>query len=187
MAGRLLGVAVAAVLVHGCLLPQDDQVINDVPAKRNSYPRVREELATPGPVTDLALGTGCKRPVFSVVVEDPDLGDTLRNKWFVDPDGAFSTVSFSTRSLDPSKTAVRNTAVIAPTQLFSAGSKLFDPGPHKLVVVIADGEFEGIGIETTGRTHVVPADDGGTRILIDPSYTDKFQWDVTTSLTPCSP
>jgi hypothetical protein len=188
MAGRLLSVAVAAVLVHGCLLPQDDQVFDDLPPRRNIAPRIVQDQAKPGAVTaiDLELGPNCRRPSFSVVVEDLDLADRIRNKWFVDPDQAFSTVNFSTNPLNQSETSIRNTPFTAPTQLFSAGSKLAEPGQHFLTVVIADGEFEGGGIATLGRSHVIPDGDGGTRVVIDPSHTDQFTWVINTTLSPCA-
>ncbi len=187
MAGRLLSVAVAAVLVHGCLLPQEDQVFADLPPKKNSYPRIVEGLQKPtDQAVSLELGANCKRTVFSVVVEDPDVADRIRNKWFVDPDIGFTTVSFSTQSLGESKLAIRNTPFSAPTQLFSPGSQLYEPGMHRLVVVIADGEFEASSIATTPRSILVNID-GGSELFSDPSYTDTYTWNVTTSLAPCGP
>jgi hypothetical protein len=186
MAGRLLSVAVAALLVHGCLLPQEDQVFDDLPPKKNSPPRILPGLERPASPLLLELGDNCRHEPFSINVEDPDRADRIRSKWFVDPDSMFTGVSFSSNTLTESQTTVRNAPIKSPTQLFSASSLLDTIGPHKVTVVIADGEFE-LGIQTSPRTHVVVASDGGTLVIEDPSLIAYYTWSVTTTKTPCPP
>lgn len=187
MAGRLLSVALAAVLVHGCLLPQDDQVIEEIPPKKNSRPSIVAGREKPGQEATLDIGTNCRPDTFSALVEDLDLSDRIRSRWFVDPDPMFSGVSFTGNTLEASKKAIRDTPMVAPPQLFSIGSPLreFTTGkaPHRLVLVVADGEFEfGISSSPTA-SHTLP--DGGT--YIDPSYTASYTWFVTTTMSASCP
>jgi hypothetical protein len=147
----------------------------------NRYPRVVEDQASPPAVVRLTLGPNCKRPQFSAVVEDPDLSDGIRSRWFVDPDQGFSTLAFAgTLTSVPSKTSLRDAPIKAPEQPFAAGSRLSEPGEHRLVLVIADGEFEQ-GIQTAPR--MVELQDGGVRF--DPTFTDSHTWFVTTDVVPC--
>src|SRR4051812_39152025 len=87
MAGGLLWLGCTAPLLQGCLIPQDDQVLQDLPPKKNSPPRIVGTL--PESPTTLQFGQGCNTAAkhedrFSVSVEDPDLGDAIQNRWIVD-------------------------------------------------------------------------------------------------------
>lgn len=169
----------ASAMGAGCVWPQDDQVLPEIPPRRNSPPRIL--LNTVTPQLDTNVGPNC-RPAFSFNVEDPDTGDLIRNRWFVFKQGEARTLYFDGRALQPSTTAVRQTRVVAPDALFSAASELVQNGEHRLEVVIADGEL-GEGATPLPRTRGLP--DGGT--VDDPTYIDSFVWFVNTSDTtpPC--
>jgi hypothetical protein len=187
MAGRLLCGALAALLVQGCLLPQDDQVLPLLPPAKNTPPRIFS--AKPEQTTTLTLGDRCPRLAFSVLIEDRDVDpeitdggrrylDVLRHRWFVDD----SKVGVIGRPFEASATAIR-AAAAAPELLFSAGSALAaaTPNPHKLTVVVSDGEF-GEGKEPRpGPPQPLP--DGGR--IEQQTYTDEYTWLVTTDLSPC--
>ena len=171
---RALALVPCAVWL-GCGTPPQE-----VEPRRNHYPRIVDGLSKPeDPVVKLELGSNCKIPGFSAVVEDPDLEDPIRSRWFVDPDVSFSGVSFTAPTLPSSATSVRNTPIVAPQQLFDVGGKLAEAGQHRLVLVIADGEF-GVGIETLPLNIVIH--DAGVK---DPTYTDRFTWFVTTDRNGC--
>lgn len=164
----------------GCLFPQDDQMFPDLPPKKNSPPRFLESTVKPPQVAPLQLGDGCPLPRFEVSVEDPDPADPIRSRWWVDPDTEFTKPSFVGRVLDPSSTARRAAPVTGPTALTAQGGPLRVTGEHRLVVVIADGEFSD-GIQTRPNSQKLP--DGGT--VDDPTYTATLSWTLTTDLTPC--
>ncbi len=152
-------------------------MLTDLPPKKNSPPRiVTVDPASPVPVK---LGLNCKVQQFRVVVEDPDVGDPIRNKWFteLDPLGLGGT------TLAVEDAGTRSKPVQPPSTLFSATSiYATNRGKHKLTVVIADGEFsEG---DTLVERVVGTLKDGG--VQYNPAYTDSYTWDIDTSDgTPC--
>ncbi len=179
MAGPLLWVALAATLVHGCLLPQDDQVFPVLPPFRNTSPRV--DLAQISPDQNgatIQLGNNCSP--FVIAVKDPDKGDTIRSRWFVDPDKAFTTPATEGEAgSDP--------RVIRPIRAFYApNGRLALPNPmglnsHKVTVVIADREFQPEGIKLRLSEFII---DGG--VIKEESEPVTYTWEVATDpSTPC--
>jgi hypothetical protein len=168
-----------ALLVQGCLLPQDNQVLSPTPLYRNQVPRIVESTVLPGQVTTLRLGTNCTRTLFSAVVEDRDIADRIRTRWFVDPSNTFTGYVLGGKAADPSSMAAR-LPTSPPPDLYETISPLTVQGQHRLTLVISDGEFTD-GINTLPRVRVLL--DGGT--FDEPTYTDSYTWFVTTDLSPC--
>ena len=158
-------------------------MLPNLPAQKNRPPRILVEAIVPGTPVTLKLNVTCKLQEFRVPVEDPDVDDKIRNKWFID-DESLSTGGLGGHTLDPSDAGTRRSApVVPPTQIFSpAGVFTKEPGAHKLTVVIADGEFsEGINLVPRPFGNL---SDGGT--LFNPAYTDSFTWDIDTKdQSPC--
>lgn len=193
MAGRLLRGVIAALLLHGCLIPQDDPVLPDLPPQKNRPPRILVDKAEPGMVASVDLGDNCPRQVFSAQVDDPDFRDQLQHRWFPDPKPDFTTVYFDglvipalKANADGGSPSSTVRSVTQPFKLFSTGSVLFDaPGSHTLTLVVTDGVFvvgAPTGIEIGAKTSVL-LEDGGP--LDDPAYTAMYTWNVTTNRTPC--
>ncbi len=203
LARRLLSTAVFAVLVHGCLIPQDDPVLPDLPRKRNTPPKLLPGTAVPQQrdfVID--LGPGCNPPVFSIGVMDPDLGvpavagrsevETIGHRWFVDHDQKFTTDFEEGGELpsDGGPTSERGTLTI-PGALFQPKQELFKQGNHYITVVVADRDFIAYTEPNSVRIDLrllkpSPLPDGGT--TPDTSSIDTYTWEVATDrTTACLP
>ncbi len=83
MATMLLWLCVSTSL-SGCLVPQDDALILTLPDRANRPLRVLATQSKP-PNRELQVRAGRSCDPFSVTVDDPDLGDTIRATWFIDP------------------------------------------------------------------------------------------------------
>ncbi len=183
MAARLLPALLGGVCLFGCLVPQDDNVLFDLPPQRNSPPRVVVGQTQPQQVVTLLLGDGCRQPSFEAKVEDPDLKDVIRNRWFIDPNGTHTSLFTDGQPLPESLTSIRSSSVKMPTTLFTA-SPLATAGTHVIELLIADGELSE-GAQPFVRTVTGALPDGGRGTLTDQSYVDTYQWFVTTDLKPC--
>jgi hypothetical protein len=182
----LMGIFLLAAL-SGCLLPQDPQVLPDLPPPKNTPPQIVDQnVKPPGTSITIKVGMLCmpQMTLFEVPVDDQDYDeargaytDKITSLWIVDPNGANG--GFPGRAappFSPSKTrTIRN-----PTEILSAGSALTVPGQHVLQVIVADGDLVGIGMP---EPVLKPLPDGGT--FKDPTYTDSYQWNVLTVQGVC--
>lgn len=179
MAGPLLWLALQAGAGSGCLWPQDDQLFSELPRQANRPPRIVPSLPIKPQLDSSFLptkdGNPCPLP-FQFNVEDPDISDQIRTRWFVYAPGATRSVSFTGDLVSPGLTAIRPKTVTAPPALGRTGSDLVQNGEHRVEVVIADNEFVGPDVETLPFTRPLP--DGGT--VEDKSYTDSYIWIITT-------
>ncbi len=183
MAGRLLRVAVAALLTQGCLLPQEDPVLPDLPPKRNTPPELRFDTAVPARRnTVLNLDPLCpnKDRPFSIGVVDPDLGDTIYSRWYVDDDSKFTSLGVEGKGLDPRPT-VPERGILKPIEVFYSTGALLSPMAHFVTVVIADRPFPPEGINLVLGNLDLP--DGGT--TPDTTKTAQYTWEVITDRTTC--
>lgn len=182
MAGRLLWLLVAAAVEQGCVLPQDDQVLPNLPPAKNTAPRLVTEGATPAPRgSTIFLGNNCLDRPFAIGVIDPDEGDTIRSKWFVDNDEKFTTLAFDGAATGP-------TRIVKPIPLFYLPAQpLSQPNAdgfntHYVTVVVADREFLPGSIDLKLESFDLP--DGGT--VKQSSRTVQYTWNVLTDpTTPC--
>lgn len=179
MAGPLLWLALQAGAGSGCLWPQDDQLFSELPPQANRPPRIVPTLPIRPQLDSSFLptkdGNPCPLP-FAFSVEDPDISDVIRTRWFVYEPGADRSVSFTGDRVPAGLTAVRPTTVTAPPALGRTGSALIQNGEHRVEVVIADNEFDGPDIDTLPKPRTLP--DGG--VVEDKAYTDSYIWIVTT-------
>lgn len=84
LASTLLSLCWAASAVSGCLLSQEDRVLNNIPAQRNRPPRIMEELPiTPGNRLTV-VESDCPQLKFEFSAEDPDVDEVLTVRWYVD-------------------------------------------------------------------------------------------------------
>src|SRR5262249_34886366 len=85
LASTLLALYWAASALSGCLLSQEDRVL-DFPAQRNRPPRIMEELPIDGNRLTVVQQSSdpCPTLVFGFSAEDPDLDQDLFVRWYVD-------------------------------------------------------------------------------------------------------
>lgn len=84
LASTLLALGCVICALSGCLLPQEDRVLN-FPTQRNRPPRIMEELPTLVPADRLiTVEAGCSKLEFAFNAEDPDVNDPLTVRWYVD-------------------------------------------------------------------------------------------------------
>lgn len=186
MAGLLLLVLVVTSMT-GCLFPQDEQVIDGLPPKRNSPVKVVSQ--EPQAIrTTFFNSTLCqdRNPSFTLTVEDDDLSDQIRSIWFV---GDSTTQDFRPNNVTTGtqrrlvtapnsgsfKTALANLPAGTPTQ----------PRSTVLTVYVADTDFlEVVGGQISLQpraARVLP--DGSS--AVDRGSFDSHSW--TLDVEPCSP
>ena len=182
MAGLLL-MGLACMPMVGCLFPQDEEVIPTLPPKRNGALRIVAQ-SLPEPRTGFRNTTLCLdlNPVFSLTVEDEDVGDRIHSRWFI---GSTASQPFTPSSV-PGGTSVNRT-VTAPSALgFKSALADLETGTATLTAYVADTNFEEV---LNGKLTLEPRPgpqlqlpDGG--IEIDKGSFDTFTW--TLDVVPCN-
>ncbi len=189
---RLWG-AVAALALGGCLLPQDDTVLPEIPRPKNTSPQILS--VEPAPRTTIRVGENCRCPdsPFRIFVRDPDPQE-IRSRWFVDvPQGSkYGDFTYADgKRVQYQGSALRNAPVESPSTLCAVNnSALLVPttgrDPHFVEVFIADGEFEDFTADkdvVQVKPDVFPAPDGGT--VHDEKRAVHLFWNVHSDPSPC--
>jgi hypothetical protein len=158
----------------GCLLPQDETYLSELPQPRNRPPRIVESQVQPSERIIRGYGAGLCALEFSVIVEDPDVGDTLSAHWYVDYEPSQSRGADLEYSLAPSSKPLREDRAYFRDRYGAIGSRLSTPGDHLVEVVISDSRL--LGREPQPRLIKLP---DGT-IHADPGYTATYAWFVKT-------
>jgi hypothetical protein len=153
-------------------VPQEETVFPDLPKKENS--RLKIVSWTPADARVTYVGT-CD-PGFKLSVTDPDVGDTISSKWFIDR-GANS-ASIDGRKVYGAGTVTRE--VTAPVALTNQLLNITDKAEHLLEVYVTDSDFtDTVGLVERPPLGTLP--DGG--VWRDPAYIDYHNWFV--SVNPC--
>src|SRR6218665_751061 len=84
--GLWMGLGAAAWTLGGCLIPQDEAFLSELPIPRNRPPRIVEKQVQPSERIIRGYGSDFCSMEFSVSVEYPDVGNTLPDNWFADSD-----------------------------------------------------------------------------------------------------
>jgi hypothetical protein len=164
---------VGAVIGSGCLLPQEDGVLQPF-VLPNNPPRIKAENAEPPKNTTIGVD-GCRKE-FKVPVEDPDVDDRVQSRWYVDYDFENDETNTPTDEITLENTgeAVRGPA----TKTFTNGpfGELATAGTHVVTLMVFDGEL-GVfdGPNSIPRSRPIPGFDGG-----NPTYSDSYDWIVFT-------
>jgi hypothetical protein len=171
--GALSAAALGAVLYVGCLLPQDDTILEDIPPPVNQPPAILESEVQPSSrAFTVDGGVGCPNLLFSAPLEDPDIQDILYFDYYVD------TAQVEQGTVPPSGNAFRTEAA-SYTVDFSDAGPLQSPGMHVVEVLVADGPLvNGVPVP---RMVLLP--DGGTRV--DTTYAVSYVWLMTVTGGPC--
>jgi hypothetical protein len=172
------GLAMACLLgTVGCLLPQEDNILVDIPPPLNRPPAILEAEVQPASrVFTVDGGPGCPDLVFSAPVEDPDVGDTLYFDFYVDAQSDSALVAQGT--VPPNGSATRTEPATYSVD-FSTTGMVQTPGIHLVEVLVADGPL----VNGMPQPKVVPLDDGGTRT--DQTFAVSYTWLVTVTDGGC--
>lgn len=168
--------------MSGCLIPQDDQVLPELPPMKNRPPRVAARV----PASDVVEHKQSAVPqclaanaTFSLTVEDPDTGDTLRSFWFVEKDE--TSLPFTPQAVPPGTSEAR--IVAAPTSnAFTTALANLQTGRRLLTVYVADRDIEEINngeIRPVDTEVTLP--DGTT--ATNPGYFVQHTWVL--EVVPC--
>jgi len=169
--------AVLALGLEGCLLPQNDSILQDIPPPVNRPPAILEAQVQPSPrVFTVDGGAGCPALTFSAPVQDPDVGDTLYYDYYVD--SLADTGQVAQGTIPPSGSAVRAEAA-SYTVNFGTAGPLQTPGEHFVEVLVADGPL----VNGSPVPRTVPLADGGTRV--DATFAVSYVWLLTVTGGSC--
>lgn len=173
---KRLGLGLAVWLCTGCLLPQDESYLSELPIPRNRPPRIVENQVQPSERIIRGYGTDLCELEFSVIVEDPDLSNILTANWFVDYDPAHPRGADSVVRIEPKgDKAVRDErATFHPTISSADFDRLNTPGDHVIEVLVADSALVGRDPQPT----IIKLPDGTD--FSDPGYTTSYVWFVHT-------
>ncbi|HYO54539.1 hypothetical protein [Archangium sp.] len=173
---KWLGLGAAVWVSGGCLIPQNESYLNELPIQRNRPPRIVEKQVQPSERIIRGYGSDLCELEFSVIVEDPDVGNRLTAYWFVDydsnqPRGADQVVRIEPKS----GKVVRDERASFQASFDSADfNRLNLPGDHVIEVVVSDTAL--VDREPQGTLIKLP---DGTDFT-DPGYTATYAWFVRT-------
>lgn len=179
MAGLLL-TALCCIPLQGCLIPQDDeQVIGELPPKRNSALAIRGPTPK-GPRVSVYNSTTCPgiQPEFSLTVDDEDLADVMSSLWFI---GGTTTQPFQPT---PVPGGTQRRTVTAPSSLgFKSALLNLPSGTEILTVYVGDTTWREV---VGGDPDMVDREpkllpDGSS--ISDKGTSDTFTW--TLDVGPC--
>jgi hypothetical protein len=173
---KWLGLGVAVWASGGCLIPQDESYLNELPIQRNRPPRIVEKQVQPSERIIRGYGSDLCDLEFSVIVEDPDVGNRLTAYWFVDydpnqPRGADQVVRIEPKG----GKVVRDERASFQSSFDSADfNRLNLPGDHVVEVVVSDTAL----VDREPQGTVIKLPDGND--FTDPGYTVTYAWFVRT-------
>ncbi len=172
MAGVLL-FALCCTSLLGCIIPQDDELVPELPPKRNGPIKIVTTDPT-DPRTTYFNTTQCLslEPSFKLRVEDEDLTDTVYSFWFIG--------NTNTQPFQPTPVAggSKTRAISPPSSLgFKSALANLPAGTAVLTVYVADTSFQevvGGQVSTVARDPKVLADGGLS--AADVGTIDSFTW-----------
>lgn len=179
LACRASGWGLAVWALGGCLLPQDESLLNELPVYRNSAPRILENQVQP--TNRIIRGYGqfptCALD-FSAIAEDIDASDILYVYWYVDYDPSVRRGADLEYQIHPVPTefkTVRDERATLRARYNSTDLyRLNIPGDHVVELIISDRVL--VGREPQADQN--PLSDGGT--ISVPGYSASYVWFVRT-------
>ncbi len=178
---KLGGTAAAAMMLGGCLVPQDDQLLEEY-FQLNRPPIILESTAVASGKHGafVELETAC--PVwFEAVVEDPDVDDRVEYRWFVtDLNTSGGSAEGPNRTLaDAGVLTNTGSEVRQPVRIdFKEGqplNPLRNPGTYLVELMAFDGTLKATaGPGSVPEPELIPGTDGG----LNPRYSTSYAWTV---------
>ncbi len=181
LASTLLPLCWVACALSGCLLSQEDRVLN-VPPQRNRPPRIIEERMNP--LARFRQVPDCNPLNLQIWAEDPDVNDTLKVRWYIDYQRTAPSFVGDEQIIDASGQPERpdkiELTVDLSTRLGPPADQLQRAGTHIVEAVVFDNR-----IVSPLRIPVpfTPADAG---VVENPSYAASYAFVVET-LRNCPP
>ncbi|MFP2963395.1 hypothetical protein ACLEPN_38010 [Myxococcus sp. 1LA] len=177
---RRLRLLVAAGLVaSGCLIPQDDTLLDAVPEFMNRPPRIIESLVTPQQRIIQDFGADSCDLDFEVAVEDPDVDDRIVVYWYVDYNPQDPRGPYRHDELANTREPRRLDSGTLSFSLASANSPLGTPGPHLVEAVVSDADL----VNRVPQSRPVRLPDG--TIIDNPGFAVTYSWVVNTVQGDC--
>ena len=161
----------------GCLIPQPDNILADLPPAVTQPPAILDEEVRPA--TQLFTvdgGADCPALTFSAPVEEANLSDVLYFNYYVDSTADTGLVAQGT--IPPSGSAFRTEAATYTVNFASPGP-VQTPGMHFVEVLVADGPL----VNGSPQPVAVPLPDGGTGLQT--TYAVSYLWLVTVTDGGC--
>ncbi|MFZ5471767.1 MAG: hypothetical protein ACOZIN_20250 [Myxococcota bacterium] len=168
------GAVVLAMAVSSCLVRQEDDVLPELPPLKNRRPVIISHLEPQQTFTVDSARCGLQR--FAATIEDPDVGDRIHIRWFIDP--KFGDQDPEELPQTPSVEVGRSPLIVERNLLIGGAGKL-STGKHMIELFIADGFPEG----RTPLPRNVTMPDGTTRE--NATYFDSFLWFVDVPAGAC--
>ncbi|RYZ42001.1 MAG: hypothetical protein EOO71_09680 [Myxococcaceae bacterium] len=177
----MAGLGAASLAVgSGCLIPQDEALLEGVPQFKNRPPRIVEEQVEPSERILRAFGVGTCTQDFSVVVEDPDVDDRLTVEWYVDYNPSEPVGFYRQIVLANTGQPRRDDRGTLHMDLRSANNPLGTPGIHLVEALVTDRHL-------TNRQPDPPEEvflaDGG--LVKNPGFVTSYSWVVNTVAGDC--
>ena len=176
LASTLLALCWAASALSGCLLSQEDRVL-DFPAQANRPPRIMEELPIDGSRLTVVQQSSdpCPTLVFGFSAEDPDVNQDLFVRWYVDyprvPGSADEREQIlAANGMRAQRDTQGNLTVDLTEALASPLSELQLPGTHIVEALLFD-----FRIGPDRKPIPISGADGG---ILNPSYAVSYAWVV---------
>ncbi|SEK71194.1 hypothetical protein SAMN05444354_102145 [Stigmatella aurantiaca] len=172
----------AVCAASGCILPQDDIFLEELPERRNRPPRLVESQTEPQArvIQDFGAAGFCDL-VFSVIVEDPDVDDRISVKWYLDYNPQNPIGPYRETDLSRNGQAQRGERGTLNINLRAANSPLREPGAHVVEALVTDSRLLA-NRQPESITH--EGSDGG--VIVNPGYVVTYSWFVTTVQGDCT-
>jgi hypothetical protein len=164
----------------GCLIPQDDSLLEDVPRFANRPPRIVEEQVEPSERILRSFGVGGCVLIFKVVVEDLDVDDSITVEWYVDYNPSNPQGFYRQFAISPTGRPLRDGRGDLEMDLRAANNPLRPPGLHLVEALVTDRNL-------LNRQPAPPDDvllpDGG--VVKNPGFVTSYSWVVNTVAGEC--
>ncbi|WP_223646427.1 hypothetical protein [Corallococcus sp. EGB] len=164
----------------GCLIPQDEALLEGVPRFRNRPPRIVEEQVEPSERILRTFGVGSCTQDFGVVVEDLDVDDQIIVEWYVDYNPAAPKGPDLQVALAATGQPRRDSRGTLHVDLRTANSPLAPPGIHLVEALVTDRHL--INRQPAPPDEVLLPDGG---VVKDPGFVTSYAWVVNTVAGDC--
>ena len=165
-------------VLAGCVLPQEENLLTELPVPANNPPRILENQVLPPYriIRGYGLFPTCSLE-FSAIVEDLDVADRLRAYWYVDYDPNVPRGADRQYTVYPAKEAKAVREERATLRAIYNSADLYRlnvPGDHVVELIIADRPLS----DGVPEPDQIPLADG--TIFSRPGYTTSYVWFVHT-------